>query len=167
MSRTAMRGGAIEGGGFEQRLRALEDRAAILDLEAAYAISWDTNQPQRWAELFTEGGIFEMLAAGDMPHLRFAGHEALAGFCREINMRWSGLHYLHPPQLEISGDQAQSTVFFEYKYLNRESPAHTRQGSASGHYRVTYQRTGAGWRISQRIETSVMSQSASFYDIGA
>ena len=158
---------ATEDGGFEQRLRALEDRAAILDLEAAYAVSWDTNQPQRWAELFTEDGVFEMLAAGDMPHMRFAGREALAGFCREINTRWSGLHYLHPPQLEITGDQAQATVFFEFKYLNREAPAHTRQGSASGYYRITYRRTAAGWRISQRIEKPVMSQSTSFYDIGS
>lgn len=154
-----------EHGVFEQRLRALEDRTAILDLEAAYAITWDTNQPQRWAALFTEDGVFEMLAAGDLPHLSFAGHDALAGFCREINTRWSGLHFMHPPQLEICGDRAQATVFFEYKYLNREAAAHTRQGSASGYYRTTYRRTAAGWRISQRIEKPVMSQNTAFYDI--
>lgn len=150
-----------------RRLRALEDRAAILDLEAAYAVSWDTNQPQRWAELFTGDGVFEMVAAGEQPHMRFQGHEALAGFCRDINVRWSGLHYLHPPQLEIGGDTARAMVFFEFKYLNREGPAHTRQGTVAGHYRVSYRRTAAGWRISERIEKPVMSQTAAFYDVGA
>lgn len=151
---------------LEQRLRALEDRNAILDLEAAYAVSWDTNQPQRWAELFTEDGVFEMAAAGDLPHMRFEGREALAGFCRTINATWSGLHYMHPPQLEIGADAAHATIFFEYKYLNRESPAHTRQGTAAGYYRVSYRRTAVGWRISQRMEKPVMGQTATFYDIG-
>lgn len=150
-----------------QRLRALEDRAAILDLEAAYAISWDTNQPQRWAELFTEDGVFEMVAAGEQPHMRFQGREALAGFCRDINARWSGLHYMHPPQLETGTDAARATLFFEFKYLNREGPAHTRQGTAAGYYRVSYRRTASGWRISERIEKPVMSQTTAFYDIGS
>ncbi len=156
----------VENRAIEQRLSALEDRNAILDLEAAYAVSWDTNQPQRWAELFTEDGIFEMLAAGELPHLRFQGHEALAGFCRDINTRWSGLHYMHPPQLEIIADAARATVFFEFKYLNREGPAQTRQGTAGGYYRVRYRRTAVGWRISERIEKPVMSATAAFFDIG-
>lgn len=150
---------------LEYRLRALEDRNAILDLEAAYAVSWDTNQPQLWAELFTEDGVFEMLPAGDLPHLRFQGREALAGFCRTINATWSGLHYMHPPQLEISADSAGTTIFFEYKYLNRAAAAHTRQGTAAGLYRTSYRRTTSGWRISERIEKPVMSQTLAFYAI--
>ena len=151
---------------FAQRLRVLEDRNAILDLEAAYAVSWDTNQPQRWAELFTEDGVFEMLAAGELPHMRFEGREALQGFCRDVNTRWSGLHYMHPPQLEIAAETARATIFFEYRYLNRETPAHTRQGPAAGYYQVSYRRTTAGWRISERIEKPVLSQTTAFYDIG-
>ncbi len=151
---------------FAQRLRVLEDRNAILDLEAAYAVSWDTNQPQRWAELFTEDGVFEMLAAGELPHMRFEGREALRGFCRDVNTRWSGLHYMHPPQLEIGAEAARATIFFEYRYLNRETPAHTRQGTAAGYYQVSYRRTTTGWRISERIEKPVLSQTTAFYDIG-
>lgn len=151
----------------EQRLRALEDRNAILDLEAGYAVRWDTNEPQRWAGLFTEDGVFEMKAAGDTPPMRIEGRDALREFCRGINERWTGMHYLHPPQLEIDGDTARATVFFEYRYLHRGGAAHTRQGSVSGYYRVTYLRTPQGWRMRERIEKAVMAASGSFYDIGA
>lgn len=48
----------------ERRLRAIEDRFAILDLEAEYAHGWDLGTPRQWAEVFAEDGVFEMLAIG-------------------------------------------------------------------------------------------------------
>ena len=38
--------------------------------------------------------------------LRVTGHAQLRSFCEQIATQWSGLHYMHPPQLEIHGDEA-------------------------------------------------------------
>ena len=68
----------------ERRLGAIEDRFAILDLEAEYAHGWDLGTPRQWAEVFAEDGVFEMLAIGQTPHLRIEGRAALEAFCAQI-----------------------------------------------------------------------------------
>ncbi len=68
----------------ERRLRAIEDRLALLDLEASYAVAWDFGRAQAWAEVFTGDGSFEMLATANTPHLRVCGHAELRGFCVRI-----------------------------------------------------------------------------------
>ena len=73
--------------GMERRLRAVEDRLEILDLEAAYAVAWDFGRAQEWAELFTADGWFEMIATGSMPYLRVTGHAELRGFCEQRECR--------------------------------------------------------------------------------
>lgn len=69
---------------LESRLRAIEDRLAILDLEADYAYAWDLGTARQWAEVFAEDGVFEMLPAGNLPGTRIAGHAALEAFCDQI-----------------------------------------------------------------------------------
>ena len=150
---------------IEQRLRTIEDRIALLDLEAAYAAAWDFGRAEAWAELFTEGGTFEMLAAGDMQPLRVEGHLALRGFCEKINEEWQGLHYMHPPRLEISGDEASSLVFFEFRHSMKDKSGHVRQGTTAGYYRTRYVRTPAGWRIASRVEKAVFESLAHAYGL--
>lgn len=146
----------------EQRLRAIEDRFAILDLEAEYAHSWDLGTPCQWADVFTEEGVFEMLPTGPTPHTRIKGRTALEEFCTQIRQHWSGLHYMHPPRLKINGDQADSVIFFEFRHVMR-SDTHVRQGVTAGYYRTTYVRTDAGWRIRERIEQAVGEETSHFY----
>lgn len=138
----------------EQRLQAIEDRFAILDLEAEYAHSWDLGTPRQWAEVFTDDGVFEMLPSGQTPHTRIAGRAALAGFCEQIRQNWSGLHYMHPPRLKINGDQAESVIFFEFRHVMR-SDTQVRQGVTAGYYRTRYLRTREGWRMEERIEQAI------------
>lgn len=151
---------------LEQRLRAVEDRLAILDLEAAYAVAWDFGHAQEWAEVFTTYGVFEMLPAGATPHVRVAGHAQLRGFCEQINSEWSGLHYMHPPKLEIQGDAATSVVFFEFRHVMRKfDGSHVRQGNTGGHYHTRYVRTPAGWRIESRVEKAVFENVSNTYPV--
>lgn len=138
----------------ERRLRAIEDRNAILDLEAEYAHAWDLGTPRQWAEVFTENGMFEMLAAGEMPATRIEGRAALEAFCEQIRQHWSGLHYMHPPRLKINGDQAASVIFFEFRHVMR-SGTQVRQGVTAGYYRTRYRCTSEGWRMEERVEQAI------------
>ncbi|MBK6400725.1 MAG: nuclear transport factor 2 family protein [Rhodocyclaceae bacterium] len=147
---------------LESRLRTIEDRLAILDIEADYAHAWDLGTARQWAEVFTEDGVFEMLSAGNLPATRIAGHAALEAFCDQIREQWSGLHYMHPPRLRIAGDTAESVIFFEFRHVMR-TDAHLRQGVTAGYYRTAYVRTGAGWRIRERIEQAIGEALSHFY----
>ncbi|CAB1370479.1 nuclear transport factor 2 family protein [Denitratisoma oestradiolicum] len=138
----------------ERRLRAIEDRFAILDLEAEYAYAWDLGTPRQWAEVFTGDGIFEMLPTGHTPHTRIEGRTALENFCTHIRQQWSGLHYMHPPHLKIEGDSAESVIFFEFRHVMR-SDTQVRQGVTAGYYRTRYRRTREGWRMEERIEQAI------------
>lgn len=151
---------------LEARLRAVEDRFEILDLEARYATAWDSGDADAWACLFTADGIFDMRPYGGEGGTRFVGRDALRTFCQDTTASWTGLHFLHPPQLAIDGDSARATVFFEYRFVARGRPDVTRQGVTGGHYAVTYARTGDGWRMRERIETPVYMNWLSFFDMG-
>lgn len=149
----------------ERRLRAIEDRLAILDLEASYAVAWDFGRAQAWAEVFTGDGSFEMLATANTPHLRVCGHAELRGFCEQINREWTGLHYMHPPKLEIEDDAATSVIFFEFRHVLRRDDGHVRQGNTGGHYHTRYVRTPAGWRIESRVEKAVFENVSNTYPV--
>lgn len=140
-----------------RRLRAIEDRFAILDLEAEYAYAWDLGTPWQWAEVFTADGVFEMLAAGSTSHTRIVGSAALEAFCEQIRKNWSGLHYMHPPRLKIDGDRADSVIFFEFRHV-MQTETQVRQGVTAGYYRTRYVRTGSGWRIQERIEQAISDE---------
>ena len=147
---------------IEDRLRAIEDRTAILDLEADYAASWDFGNAQAWAALFTADGVFEMEAAGAMPHTIFTGHEQLAAFCKTISSKWTGLHYMHPPRLRITEDSATSLIFFEFRHHMRDGNQ-SRHGMTGGYYETRYARTVEGWRILHRKERAVFEELSNTY----
>ena len=155
----------------EERLQAIEDRFALVDLEADYVHGWDFGTPDQWAEVFTEDGHFEMLPAGSIPHTLVAGRAELEAFCSHIRKgtsgaRWSGLHFMHPPRLKIDGDRAESLIFFEFRHLMQAADnSHSRQGVTAGYYRTRYVRTGQGWRIEHRIEQAVSEELSLFFGL--
>jgi hypothetical protein len=151
---------------LEARLRAVEDHLEIMGLEAEYAVAWDLCEAQRWADVFTGDGVFEMLPAGERPGMRIAGRAALRRFCAETTARWTGMHLMHNPKITIDGDSARGTVFFEYKHVMRATTEHTIQGTVTGYYEIRYRRTRDGWRMQERIEKAVAAATASFYDFG-
>ena len=149
---------------LEERLRATEDQLEIMGLEAEYAVSWDTCAAERWADVFTEDGVFEMLPTGGRAGLRVEGRDALRTFCAETTARWTGLHFMHNPKITIDGDSARGVVFFEFKHVMRATNDHTLQGTVGGYYNVTYTRTEKGWRMKSRIEKAALASSTSFFE---
>lgn len=146
----------------EERLRLLEDRLALIDLEAEYAVAWDLGNGTRWAACFTEDGVFEMAASGEMQGARYQGTSALSDFCSMIKSQWSGIHFMHLPRLTVNGDVADAIVFFEYKYIARMAEGYIKQGSVSGYYEVAYVRTPNGWKMENRLEYGAIQAASGF-----
>lgn len=131
----------------------LKDRMEILNLEGAYAHTWDTVNAAGWADLFTADGVF--FSVGVSPELaeyQFQGRDQLAGFCRTVNIdwEWRGMHLIHAPHLEVHGDRAEGWINFEFRSSHKGDIGHT-----AGVYQVFYVRTSDGWRIQKRIERIV------------
>ena len=150
--------------GLADRLCALEDRVALLDLEADYAAHWDFARAREWAELFSTDGSFEMLAVGPRPAFIATGHAELQAFCENIHRNWMGIHFMHPPRLRIAGDAASALIFFEFRHVYRGDGGHTSQGVVGGYYEAEYRRTGQGWRIVRRREQGVFESTDSGFD---
>lgn len=149
---------------MERRLQIIEDRFALLDLEADYAVHWDCGRAREWADLFTTDGSFEMLPVGQTPAFIAKSHAELEAFCTNINRNWMGMHFMHPPRLRISGDAASSVIFFEFRHAMRSESGHARQGVTAGYYEVEYRRTAAGWRIFRRRERAVFEDLENSFD---
>ncbi len=140
---------------LEARLRAIEDRVAIENLEGRYARTWDSGDAASWAEVFTEDGEWEAKAAGTQAVANLVrGRQALEAFCRQCSDFVTGLHFLHINELDVNGDQARALVYFEFRGLIKPpgETAETLHQLVSGYYDVMYVRTEQGWRIRRRLE---------------
>jgi uncharacterized protein (TIGR02246 family) len=150
---------------IEARLRAMEDRAEILNLEGRYARTWDSGDGAGWADVFTVDGVWEALPAGTQaPANVVRGHAELEAFCTQCAGRVTGLHFLHVNELEVDGDDARSLVYFDFRGTMQPpgAPAEVRHQLVTGHYKVRYRRTADGWRMAYRLEQPVAFASSAW-----
>jgi len=143
----------------DSRIRAMEDRLAILELEGLYARFFDDHDGAAWAALFTPDGVYRSrerrsdLSTGTSVR----GRESLHAFCNDAP--YTGIHLMHLPQISIDGDRARSRVHMEW-FGSFDTP-----GSSSkrlvGYYDVEYMRVGSAsvWQISDRVTTTFMAES--------
>jgi hypothetical protein len=150
---------------LEARVAALEAVIEIMRLEAEYARVWDTGQAERWADVFTEDGVFEQPAVGDRPGRTVSGREALRRFCTDTNAQITSIHLMHPPHIIVEGDTARGGVYFEFKSVRRATPAETTLSTTTGHYEITYVRTERGWKMKERIEKAIARSTGVFYEV--
>lgn len=151
--------------GILARLEAAEARLAILDLEAEYARSWDAGDAEAWAGLFTPDGVFDMAGVGQQGRQVFTGHSELAGFCRNVDGFYKGLHFMHLPRLRIEGDIACGRVHFQWIGLYNQGLRYHGQRHVAGYYDVTYRRMAGQWRIQHRLEKAILGQINDSYDL--
>ena len=143
----------------EYRIRAMEDRLAILELEGLYARSFDDRDGEAWSSLFTPDGIYRSRDMG--PELSkgtfVRGREALRAFCDDAP--FTGIHLMHLPQITIDGHRATSRVHMEWfgSFDTAGSPSQR----LVGYYDVEYVRAGSAavWQISDRVTTTFVSES--------
>jgi hypothetical protein len=135
---------------IQRRLREVEDRLALLDLEATYARAYDSQQGERWAELFTVDGVYQGRQLEGMPPQNLIrGRENLARFCADQPA--SGMHSMHAPQLELDGDRATGRVHFQFQSMGVDDHRRTHFREVTGSYDIAYVRTEEGWRIQRRV----------------
>ncbi|WFR73589.1 nuclear transport factor 2 family protein [Prescottella defluvii] len=149
-------------GSVEERLAAVEDTLAILQLEGAYAPAWDSGDADAWAGLFTEDGVFELAQVGGVPGATIRGRDALHRFCVEFTAHTSGIHLLNTPSIVVDGDEATARIHFEFR-SGATGEAETRHAHVAGRYTVRYRRTSDGWRIAHRNEVAVGRNRSWFY----
>lgn len=141
-----------------------DDRLALMNLEARYAMTWDSGHASDWAAVFTEDGTFEICQVGDRPRSVFTGREQLARFCGEFTQTTTGVHLPALPYLEIDGDRARGHVNFHFVAIGRLGPAHTVSRTATGHYEVDYERINGEWLIAHRLEKVLESSRSEYFD---
>lgn len=142
------------------RLAAVEDRLAIIELEATYARLFDARQGEAWAALFTPEGLYQARDAtpeGGGSYVQ--GRENLARFC--CDAPFDGIHFLHLPQISVDGDSAVSRVHLEFvcAFLDREAPTIR----MVGYYDVSYERVDGRWLIARRVTTTFSQQNSTTF----
>lgn len=147
---------------IEERLRAVEDRLALLDLEGAYGRLYDAKQGDEWASLFVEDGIYQGRRLEGMPAQNFVrGRTDLARFCSDEPL--SGLHMMHVPQITIDGDEATGRIHFQFQAQGVDEHSRVLARAVTGYYDVAYVRTPAGWRIRRRVTTYLEATQRTVY----
>lgn len=137
---------------IDDRLRAVEDRLEIIELEATYARAFDERDGTAWSALFTEDGIYQSRPVGDAPPVTYVqGREALETFCSEAP--FDGIHFLHLPQLTVEGDTATGRIHLEFYGTWSNDPGAPRRAT-HGLYDVAYRRIDGRWRIAHRVTTA-------------
>lgn len=142
-----------------RRVLALEDRLALIELEAAYARAFDARDGAAWAALFVPEGIYQARGATPEKGNHVAGHDALADFC--TNAPFDGIHLMHLPQLTIDGDVAAARIHLEF--LGAFHAPGNPTVRMTGYYDVRYARTDAGWRIVHRVTSTMRREDQVFH----
>ena len=135
---------------FERRLRAVEDRLAICQIEGAYSSAYDGAKGDEWAALFTEDGIYQGRQLEGMSEQNFVqGRKALSAFCNSSPVNC--IHYLNVPDIAIDGDDATGRINFTFRAFGVDGFGRVVGTEAQGYYDVAYKRTPDGWRIRRRF----------------
>ena len=139
-----------DAGSTEARLRAVEDRLELLNLEGAYGPAYDGADAEGWAALFAADGSYEARPLEGLPPGNFVrGRENLARFC--ATQHASGMHAMQAPHLVLDGDRATGRIHFTFRSTRTDAHGRTHGREVIGWYDVAYVRTPDGWRIRRRI----------------
>ncbi|HET6391253.1 MAG TPA: nuclear transport factor 2 family protein [Blastococcus sp.] len=122
------------------RVRALEDREAIRELDSRYCRYLDEGQWQRLGECFTEDGVFDGLSRIEG---RAAVQEFFAGLADGgLTALW---HHVSNYEISVDGDRAIVRSLL-WQPCVVSGVAHV----SAGRYRDHVVRTEVGWRIREK-----------------
>ena len=132
----------------------MEDRLAILEVIAGYSYTYDGQDADGYAELFTEDAVFEVYAGRERPLVRNEGREAIREWARALHEEMpegyqSRHHQTGTVFEEIGADSARTTTMLlgTRRYPGDESP----RVSGTGVYHDEWRRTPEGWRFARRV----------------
>lgn len=123
------------------RVQELEDQVEIRELKARYCAAVDSLDEDEWVSLFTESGRmtggFEYQGSHD-------GHDAIRQRIRDLENedRTFMQHTVFNPLIEIDGDDAHGTWYFDVMVMDDEDSARWIRGN----YDETYRRVEGEWK---------------------
>jgi hypothetical protein len=137
---------------LESRVKLLEDHLEITQLVAQYGPSVDSGSADATAELWTEDGAFDAVAAIEM-----RGREQIAGMVRSDGHQGLILngcgHVLTVPHVVVHGDQAEGRSYALNIRWDAEADRFWVARVSANTWR--WVRTDDGWRIAERVNANL------------
>lgn len=135
--------------GLSARVRLIEDRVAIEELNARYTDAFDNGRSEEFAQMYTPDGQLVLQGATTAT---LSGHDQLRGL--SLALPYGTFHSMVDPRIAIDGDRATQRVDL---ILTSRSATHE-PGSVgfitTGTYDDQLVRTPAGWRFEKRVFTA-------------
>ena len=143
-----------DGAALEQRVQALEDQLAIQRVITNYSAYLDGRDYDGYVGLFTEDGVW----ANGTTRREGRGEirEMLSGLFGEVEedfVNTSSFHQISNFEIDVDGDTASAKSRFIF-VMRGEGGAPTNE--LSGQYHDKLVRTADGWKISERVDHTVM-----------
>jgi 3-phenylpropionate/cinnamic acid dioxygenase small subunit len=136
-----------------QRLHAVEDRVEIQQLITSdYSTALDTRDWKTFGSLFTEDGEFNLYAKQFPPRIH-KGRSAIENAFSappppgEPLDSTSVKHVITNPHIQVNGDQAMATAYWEEVAIEKDGNVSIR---VTGYYRDALKRDQRRWRFQKR-----------------
>ncbi len=134
---------------------AYEDRLAIQDVVAQYAYTYDAQDAEGFAALFTEDAVWEAFASGAAaPEIRLESRAAIhTWIARRLHKRigiFTSRHYqsgLLFESLAAETARTRTMVLVTHQSVTEAAPRPT----LSGVYYDQWRKTPEGWRLTHRV----------------
>ena len=124
---------------IEERIQAIEDRTAIVELTGQYCHMARTRNVEGVVDLFCEDGVMQ---AGDVVG---KGRESLLPMYTEAFKDLGPLPCVHNHTIELDGDHATGCCSVEIRMVQNGEAI-----TAAGHYEDLYRRVGSEWKFAHR-----------------
>jgi hypothetical protein len=132
----------------------LEDKLAIQEVIAQYSYTYDAQNAEAFAALFTEDAVWELFAAGAThPTIRLESRAAISGWAmqrlHERRGRFISRHYQSSTMFEtLTAESARTRTMLlvTHQDVTESVPRPT----ASGVYHDQWRKTPDGWQLAHR-----------------
>lgn len=138
---------------FEKRLRALEDKDAIVSLLNRYCMLCDTHQWEEFGHCFLSDGVLGFEVWDEV-----VGPKKIAAIAAGAEDRFQGLqHSMTNMNVIINGDEATCTCYLWFAAIMDTSKPHEYH-AFGGPYNFKFKRTTEGWRIARMQLKKIWAQ---------
>jgi hypothetical protein len=119
-------------------LASVEVLHEIISLSTEANVAADKSQPDRWAAVFTENGIFDSSLNGV-----YTGRESLRAFALDFTSRVKGRHFTANHVVMVDGDEATQECYLIFTVAGRVK--------TTGQYNDRLVRVNGKWRFAHRV----------------
>jgi ketosteroid isomerase-like protein len=133
----------------------LEDKLAIQEVVAQYSYTYDGQDAEGFAALFTEDAVWELFAAGaTRPEIRLASRASIRAWAaqrlQERRGQFTSRHFQSGmlfDELTSESARTRTMVLVTHQGVTEAAP----RPMASGVYHDQWRKTPEGWRFTHRI----------------